>query len=68
MVYDATLFCMQHWLRDDVPDFVRTQIEAAHDCYRHVMGEEPMSIGAAAGKMPAAKPPSLEMGVQQMDA
>jgi NTP pyrophosphatase (non-canonical NTP hydrolase) len=48
MVYDATLAIVSVFLPDDLPEFVRSQIEAAHDCYRQVMNEEPMSIKAAA--------------------
>lgn len=55
MVYDATVAIMDVFLPADIPGFVRSQIAAAHDCYRQVMGEEPMSIKAAAAERTAGK-------------
>lgn len=47
-LYDATLFVVGTYLPKDLPEYVRSQIEAAHEGYRAVMGEDPMSIGLAA--------------------
>jgi len=40
MVYDATLALLVHFLRPDVPDFVKSQIEAAREACLHATGVE----------------------------
>jgi hypothetical protein len=69
MVYDVTLAVLATYLPDKLPEYVRSQVAAAHEAYRHVMGpdEEPMSIGLAAGTIRAKEPPpTLEMGIQKV--